>query len=95
MVIVEETVSLDKDVFRYGQYTQFWLSQRGTIGINGTLKLSIKVQIFWEGYKILQNLHLTFVLCSASQKQGEDFAKFCGLLRIYELYKIGGTPKPL
>ena len=21
-----------------------------------------------------------------SQKQGEDFAKFCGLLRIYELY---------
>ena len=22
-----------------------------------------------------------------TQKQGEDFAKFCGLLRIYELYK--------
>ena len=32
------------------------------------------------------NLPLTFVLCSASQKQGKDFAKFCGLLRIYELY---------
>ena len=27
-----------------------------------------KVHIFWEGHKILQNLHLTFVLCSASQK---------------------------
>jgi hypothetical protein len=27
-----------------------------------------KVHIFWEGYKILRNLHLTFVLCSASQK---------------------------
>ena len=27
----------------------------------------------------------TFVLCSASQKKGEDFAKFCGLLRTYEL----------
>ena len=24
-----------------------------------------KVHIFWEGHKILQNLHLTFVLCSA------------------------------
>ena len=28
----------------------------------------IKVHLFWEGHKILQNLHLTFVLCSASQK---------------------------
>ena len=27
-----------------------------------------KVQIFWEGHKILWNLHLTFALCSASQK---------------------------
>ena len=27
-----------------------------------------KVLIFWEGHKILRNLHLTFVLCSASQK---------------------------
>ena len=45
-----------------------------------------KVHIFWEGHKILQNLHLTFVLCSASQKYVKDFAKFCGYLRIYELY---------
>ena len=35
----------------------------------------------------MRNLHLTFVLCSASQNEGEDFAKFCGLLRIYELFK--------
>ena len=28
----------------------------------------------------------TFVLCSVSQIYGGDFAKFCGLLRIYELY---------
>ena len=27
-----------------------------------------KVHIFWEGHKILWNIHLTFVLCSASQK---------------------------
>ena len=32
------------------------------------------------------NFHITFVLCSASQKWGEDFAIFCGLFRIYELY---------
>ena len=41
----------------------------------------------------MQNLHLTFVLCSASQNQGEDFAKFCGLLRIYELYEVIVSPK--
>ena len=27
-----------------------------------------KVHIFWEGHKILRNLHITFVLCSANQK---------------------------
>ena len=47
----------------------------------------IKVHIFWEGHKFLQNLHRRFVLCSASQIYGGDFTKFCGLLRIYELYR--------
>ena len=46
----------------------------------------VKVHIFWEGHKILQNLHLTFDSMYCSQKLGEDFEKFCGLLRIYELY---------
>ena len=32
---------------------------------------------------ILRNLHCRFVLCSAGQIYGGDFAKFCGLLRIY------------
>ena len=41
----------------------------------------------------MQNLHLSFVLCSASQKDGEDFAKFCGLLRIYELYQTIDSQK--
>ena len=45
----------------------------------------IKVHIFWEGHKILRNLHLTFDYSTYSQKLGEDFAKLCGLLRIYEL----------
>ena len=47
-----------------------------------------KVHIFWEGHKILQNIHLTFDCMYCGQKQGEDFAKFCGLLRIYELYRL-------
>ena len=44
-----------------------------------------KVHIFWEGHKILRNLHHRFVLCSIGQIFGGDFAKFCGLLRIYEI----------
>ena len=44
-----------------------------------------KVHIFWEGHKILRNLPLTFDYSTYSQKLGEDFAKFCGLLKIYEL----------
>ena len=47
--------------------------------------LQIKVHIFWEGHKILRNLHRRFVLWSASQIYTGDIAKFCGLLRIYEL----------
>ena len=45
-----------------------------------------KVHIFWESHKILRNLHRRFDLCRASQIYGGDFVKFCGLLRIYELY---------
>ena len=50
-------------------------------------KFLIKVHIFWEGNNILQNLHLTFDCMYCSQKLGEDFENFCGILRIYELYK--------
>ena len=35
----------------------------------------------------MRNLHQLFILCTASQIIGGDFAKFCGLLRIYELYE--------
>ena len=34
----------------------------------------------------MRNLHLTFVYSTC--RTGEDFAKFCGLLRIYELYYV-------
>ena len=50
---------------------------------------NVKVHIFWEGHKILRNLHLTFDYSTYSQKLVEDFAKSCGLLRIYELYNRG------
>ena len=33
----------------------------------GCTSYACKVHIFWEGHKILRNLHLTFVLCSASK----------------------------
>ena len=34
----------------------------------------------------MRNLHLTFDYSTYNQMLGEDFAKLCGLLRIYELY---------
>ena len=37
--------------------------------------LSLKFHIFWEGHKILWNLHLTFD-CVYCGQNGEDFAKF-------------------
>jgi hypothetical protein len=48
-------------------------------------KLVHKAHIFWKGNTVLWNLHLTFDWHYIGQKQGGDFAKFCGLLRIYEL----------
>ena len=36
--------------------------------VKSFLKPHSKVHIVWEGHNILQNLHLTFVVCSANQK---------------------------
>ena len=36
----------------------------------------------------MQNLHHRFVLSTNGQIKSGDFAKFCGLLRINELYKL-------
>ena len=47
-------------------------------------KIAYKVYIFGEGHKILQNLHQLFDWQYIGQIIGGDFAKFCGLLRIYE-----------
>ena len=43
--------------------------------IYSTTALYNKVHIFWEGHKIFRNLHLTFVLCSASKKVRWRFCK--------------------
>ena len=45
----------------------------------------VKVRTFWEGHKILRYLHCRFDLYYTGQIYGGDFAKICGLLRIYEL----------
>ena len=47
---------------------------------------NFKVHIFWEGQKILRNLHRRFDRYYIGQIYGGGFAKFCGLIRIYELY---------
>ena len=61
-------------------------------------KLDVQNQVKFiyseKATKILRNLHLTFDHRTHSQKLGEDFAIFCGLLRIYELY-TGGVPSKL
>jgi hypothetical protein len=36
---------------------------------------------------------VNLTLCSKCQIDGEDFTKFCGLLRIYELYHINTDSK--
>ena len=53
--------------------------------ISNFLLNMIKVYISWEGHKIFRNLKQLLLLSSASQIIGGDFAKFCGLLTIYEL----------
>ena len=44
-----------------------------------------KVHTFWEGHIILQNLRLRLDRYYIGQIYGGDFAKICGMLRIYEL----------
>ena len=48
---------------------------------------NFKVNIFWEGHKILQNLDRRFDWHYIGQIYDGDFATFCGLLRIYELIR--------
>ena len=51
----------------------------------GYLVFEPNIKSFWEGHKILQNLHRRIDGDYIWQICGGDFTKFCGLLRIYEL----------
>ena len=55
--------------------------------VNASDRPSNKVHIFWEGRKILRNLHQLFDWQYIGLIIVGDFTKLCGLLRIYELYK--------
>ena len=77
-----------------------WLNLYGCEAVRHKLKNGQKIQpnstmikfIYSEkATKILRNLPLTFDHSTYSQKLVEDFAKFCGLLRIYELYLLSST----
>ena len=50
----------------------------------------IILDLFIEGRGIQGIKVHRFVLCSHGQIDGEDFAKFCALLRIYELENFNG-----
>ena len=63
-----------------------WQNMEKTPG-SAVLQASVgKVHIFWEGHKILWNLHRRFDRYYIGQIYCGDFAKICGLLRIYEFY---------
>ena len=78
-------------LFQHGIHTHQTCSKNSQISSHfewaykSKLCILFNVRIFWEGHKVLQNLHLTFVNSTYRQKKGEEFAEFCGLLRIYEL----------
>ena len=61
-------------------------SNFGQINTNLSRFANFKVHIFWEGHKILWNLHRRFDRYYIGQIYSGDFAKICDLLRIYELY---------
>ena len=61
------------------------------IYISSTKTCYLKFIYSEKATKILRNLPLTFDYSTYSQKLVEDFAKFCGLLRIYELYWTGDS----
>ena len=48
---------------------------------------SVKFIYFEKVTKFCEIFPLLLTRCTAVEKKGEGFAKFCGLLRIYELYR--------
>ena len=67
--VQSSTTEQDELSQRLARLRQVWLN-------HVIRRKKIKVHIFWEGHKILRNLHLTFDCMYCSQKLGEDFVKF-------------------
>ena len=84
---IEKTLELESYIFEalnFG-FVKPVISKKATkIDEIFTVALTLKVHIFWEGHKILQNLHGRFDLYYIGQIYGGDFEKFRGLLKIYE-----------
>ena len=60
----------------------FFLVLGGVVSLTENVNAQYcKVHIFWEGHKILRNLQRYYI----GQIYGENFVKFCSLLRMYEL----------
>ena len=66
------------------EWTSLEYSVTPKVGFDAVIEL-VKLRFCEKNTKILQNHHLRFVLCSIGQIYSGDFAKFRGLLRIYEL----------
>ena len=65
----KQATSISLDKFIHSFKLVLWVNVKGVIHkLNSMQGNKYKVHIFWEGHKILRNLHLTFVLRSASQK---------------------------
>ena len=80
------SVQPSSTMLRKNQYwvSIFWMETRKDI-FGAKICIARKVHIFWEGHRILRNLHRRFDWHYIRQIYGGNFAKFCGLLRIYEL----------
>ena len=66
--------------------TEKWATEQSYIHIEITsckIPSFVKLHILWEDHNFFWNLQRRFVLWSCNgQMKGEDFAKFCGLLRM-------------
>ena len=69
--IFYEKPTHSKEIILFFEYNEWqFQSQTSMSRIIRNLPIPSKVHIFWEGHKILRNIHCRFVLCSASQIYG-------------------------
>ena len=59
-----------------GQLQKLDWARKERIKMRSKIQNTSKVHIFWEGHKILRNLHLTFVLCKGQAKSNFSIRGF-------------------